>query len=84
MMIKDLEMSKELDRNALSAVRGGNDLIGQAALVDVDSSSEANGPLSTSLSLPVTTVNQIAVIASPTVTVDANGLTTSALGSIFD
>jgi hypothetical protein len=39
MMIKDLEMSKDLDRDALSAVRGGNAIVQNGIIAPVSNAS---------------------------------------------
>ena len=43
MMIKDLEMSKDLDRDALSTVRGGHNSIQQAGIADASVTNHSGG-----------------------------------------
>jgi len=83
MMIKDLEMSKELDRDALSAVRGGGNSIKQGGVY----APVANINDGFSFGSPTTIVS--APVSAPTALLNDNDLhldiankSTSVLGSL--
>ena len=83
MMIKDLEMSKELDRDALSAVRGGSNSIQQGGVY----APVANINDGFSFGSPTTIVS--APVSAPTALLNDNDLhldiankSTSVLGSL--
>jgi len=67
MMIKDLEMSKDLDRKALSAVHGGHNSIQQAGIGEASVSNVGGGLFS-----PTTVVNT--PISVQTATLNDNDL----------
>jgi hypothetical protein len=67
MMIKDLEMSKDLDRDALSAVRGGNSIQQGGVYAPV-----ANASAGFSFASPTTLVS--APINAPTAVLNDNDL----------
>jgi len=82
MMIKDLEMSKDLDRDALSAVRGGNSIEQGGVYAPV-----ANAGGGFSFGSPTTIVS--APVNAPTALLNDNDLhldiankSTSVLGSL--
>ena len=68
MMIKDLEMSKDLDRDALSAVRGGSNSISQGGI----NAPVANASGGFSFASPTTIVS--APVNAPTATLADNDL----------
>ena len=83
MMIKDLEMSKDLDRDALSAVRGGRNSIEQGGVY----APVANAGGGFSFGSPTTIVS--APVNAPTALLNDNDLhldiankSTSVLGSL--
>ena len=83
MMIKDLEMSKDLDRDALSAVRGGSNSIQQGGVY----APVANASGGFSVASPTSIVS--APINAPSATLNDNDLhlklankSTSVLGSL--
>ena len=83
MMIKDLEMSKDLDRDALSAVRGGGNSISQGGI----DAPVANIGAGFSFASPTTIVS--APVNTPTVILNDNDLdldiatkTANVLGSL--
>jgi hypothetical protein len=67
MMIKDLEMSKDLDRDALSAVRGGNSIQQGGVYAPV-----ANASAGFSFASPTTLVS--APVNTPTAVLNDNDL----------
>ena len=83
MMIKDLEMSKDLDRDALSAVRGGRNSISQGGI----DAPVANIGAGFSFASPTTIVS--APVNAPTAVLNDNDLyldistkTANVLGSL--
>jgi len=68
MMIKDLEMSKDLDRDALSAVRGGSNSIHQGGVY----APVANASAGFSFGSPTTIVS--APVSAPTAHLNDNDL----------
>jgi hypothetical protein len=83
MMIKDLEMSKDLDRDALSAVRGGRNSIEQggvyAPVANVDSGFSFASP-TTIVSAPVNAPS--AVLNDNDLHLDIANKTSNVLGSL--
>ena len=84
MMIKDLEMSKDLDREALSAVRGGHNSICQGGL----NAPIANASGGVSVGSPTTIVST--PVNAPTATLvdndldlDISNYSANVLGSAF-
>ena len=83
MMIKDLEMSKELDRDALSAVRGGGNSIKQgcvyAPVANINDGFSFGSP-TTIVSAPVSAPT--ALLNDNDVHLDIANKSTSVLGSL--
>jgi len=84
MMIKDLEMSKDLDRDALSAVRGGNAIVQNGIIAPVSNAS-GNGfsfaSPTTIVSTPVSV--QTATLNDNDLDLDLSSYTANVLGSAF-
>jgi len=83
MMIKDLEMSKDLDRDALSAVRGGGNSIHQggidAPVANIDGGFSFGSP-TTIVSAPVNA--STAVLNDNDLYLDIANKTANVLGSL--
>ena len=83
MMIKDLEMSKDLDRDALSAVRGGGNSISQggidAPVANIGAGFSFAGP-TTIVSAPVNTPT--AILNDNDLDLDIATKTANVLGSL--